>query len=104
MKKRKLIVIALIALTFNITSCDSLFYPSQKRYEKVYTGMTVAEFIKNHGKAKNEYLSGETTVYSIRFMDPMDSRPYRKFYYFTNNKLTRVDKGERAVDYRIKID
>ena len=66
--------------------------------------MLVKDFLKQHRKAKNEYLSEKMTIYSIRFMDPMDSRPYRKFYYFTDGKLSRVDKGERAVDYRIRID
>ena len=66
--------------------------------------MSVADFVKQHKKAKNEYLSKDMTIYSIRFMDPMDSRPYRKFYYFENNKLVKVDKGERATDYRIRID
>ena len=26
------------------------------------------------------------------------------FLYFENNKLDKIDKGERAVDYRIRID
>ena len=66
--------------------------------------MTVQEFLKKHSKAKNEYLSKEMTIYSIRYMETMDNHPYRKFYYFENNKLVKADKGERAVDYRIKID
>ena len=102
MKKVKLFSLVLLAIT--TTSCDSLFYPSQKRYEKVYTEMTVKDFLKEHSKAKNEYLSTDMTIYSIRYMESMDNRPYRKFYYFRNNKLVRVDKGERAVDYRVRID
>jgi hypothetical protein len=104
MKKKIILIIAFITISSTFSSCDSLFYPSQKNYEKVYTEMTVKDFLKEHSKAKNEYLSQEMTIYSIRFMDPMDSRPYRKFYYFENNKLVRVDKGEKAVDYRIRID
>ena len=66
--------------------------------------MTVQEFVNKHPKAVNEYLERNTTIYSIRYMETMDAHPYRKYYYFQNNKLIKVDKGERAVDYRIKID
>lgn len=98
------ISLVLLLLTIFFTSCDSLFYPSQKRYEKVYVGMTVKDFLDKHSKAKNEFLNEEVTIYSIRYMESMDNRPYRKFYYFENNKLVKIDKGERAVDYRIRID
>lgn len=103
MIKRKLLSLLLLLITVS-TSCDSLFYPSQNSYEKVYTQMTIKDFLKEHSKAKNEYLSEDITIYSIRYMETMDNQPYRKFYYFQNNKLVKVDKGERAVDYRIKID
>jgi hypothetical protein len=104
MKKGFILIISIITILSTFLSCDSLFYPSQKKYEKVYTEMTIKDFLKEHSKAKNEYLSQEMTIYSIRYMETMDNRPYRKFYYFKNNKLIRVDKGERAVDYRIRTD
>ena len=31
-------------------------------------------------------------------------RKDHRFFYFENNKLAKVDKGERATDYRIRID
>lgn len=103
--KLKFTVAFLALILFGLfASCDSLLFPSQKRYEKVYNGMTIKAFLKEHKKARNEYMSGRVTVYSIRYMNPMDSRPYRKFYYFIDGSLFRVDMGERAVDYRIKID
>jgi len=36
--KSSLVILLLMGL---LTSCDSLFYPSQKNYEKAYTSMTV---------------------------------------------------------------
>ena len=27
-----------------------------------------------------------------------------RFYYFKNNKLVKMDSGERATDYRVRID
>lgn len=87
-----------------VSSKVGAYFPSEKNYENVYTGMNISEFKNKHSKAKNEYLSKNITVYSIKYMDKMDDNIYRKFYYFTNNKLDRVDKGEKAVDYRIKID
>ena len=104
MKKTLKLSLVILLLTSLFFSCDSLFYPSQKSYEKVYTDMTVQDFLKEHSKAKNEYLNKEMTIYSIRYMETMDNQPYRKFYYFENNKLVKVDKGERAVDARIRID
>jgi hypothetical protein len=103
MKKMLKLSLVIILFTSLFISCDSLFYPSQKSYEKVYTDMTIQDFLKEHSKAKNEYLSKEVTIYSIRYMETMD-KPYSKFYYFEDNKLIKVDKGERAVDYRIRID
>jgi hypothetical protein len=87
-----------------LNSCDSLLYHNPKNYEKVYTGMGVEEFMKKHPAAKNEFLNESITIYSILYYDPMGSGPYKKYYYFENNRLIRVDKGERAVDYRIRID
>lgn len=75
--------------------------------------MPVQEFLNAHDKAKNEYMDNNTTIYSITyyqenngkaFVNSTSEVTYKKYYYFSNNKLTRVDKGERAIDYRIRVD
>ena len=100
-----------IALSISLISCASSFWPNVKKYENVSIGMSSYEFKINHSKAISEYLSEEIVIYSITyydtetiFVDRLDDAKYKKFYYFENNKLVRVDKGERAVDYRIRID
>ncbi len=103
MKKIKLSAIIFFTI-ISITSCDSLMYHNVKGYERVVPGMSVDEFLIKHSAAKNVYLDANSTIYSIQYYEPMGSGPYNKFYYFENNKLIRVDKGERSVDYRIKID
>ena len=109
-RKLKLILCALISTTL-MTSCASMFWPNEKKYENVYTGMTIAEFRQKHPKSINEYLGQNVSIYSItyydtetKFVNNLDDAKYKKFYYFENNKLVKVDKGERAVDYRIQID
>lgn len=66
--------------------------------------MSIGEFKKIHKASKNEYIDYTDVVFSILYYDPMGNGPYKKFYYFENSKLIKVDKGERALDYRIKID
>ncbi len=95
-----------------LTSCISQMFPSEANYEKVYIGMGIQDFMKSHNKALNEYMDNNTQILSIQYYKKNNGKAvaevedvtYRKFYYFTQNKLTRVDKGERAIDYRIKID
>jgi hypothetical protein len=88
-----------------------MYWPNEKKYENVYTGMAANEFKEKHPKAINEYLSEDVTIYSItyydtetKFVNHLDEAKYKKFYYFENNSLVKVDRGERAVDYRIRID
>ena len=110
--KKSLNFILVLFLTISITtSCASMFWPNVKKYEKVYSGMSISEFKEKHSKAISEYLGKDMTIYSItyydtekKFVNRLDDAKYKKFYYFENNKLVKVDKGERAVDYRIRID
>ena len=110
--KAKLQLLTLLVMLFSLaTSCASMYWPNEKKYENVYTGMTASDFKEKHPKAINEYLSEDVTIYSItyydtetKFVNHIDDAKYKKFYYFENNSLVKVDKGERAVDYRIRID
>jgi len=103
--------ILILALLF--TSCISNRFPLESKYEKVYTGMTIDDFLNRHNDVRNEYMNRETTIYSIRYYDDRNAKAfvsssnevtYKKFYYFENNKLVKVDMGERAVDFRLRID
>ena len=111
MKENLNFIVVLLIVVSLTTSCASMFWPNVKKYEKVYTGMPISEFKEKHDKAINEYLGKDATIYSITYYDTekkmvnrLDDAKYKKFYYFENNKLVKVDKGERAVDYRIRID
>ena len=52
-------------------------------------------------------MNEQITVYKVNKGNWYDSdgsgRDYR-YFYFKNNKLVKIDKGQRAVDYRVKID
>jgi hypothetical protein len=88
-----------------------MFWPNVKKYEQVYSGITISEFKDKHPKAISEYLGSDITIYSItyydtekKFVNSLEDAKYKKFYYFENNKLVKVDKGERTTGYRIRID
>jgi hypothetical protein len=94
------------------SSCLSRLAPVEAKYENVYIGMPLHEFRENHSLSINEYMDNFTTCYSIKyykdkngraFVDNPDVLFYKKFYYFENKQLIKVDKGERAIDYKIKI-
>lgn len=108
--KHKSTLILIFCVTL-LTSCASLFWPNERKYENVYNGMTILEFKKLHPKAINEIMNSQMTIFSItyydtetKFVNSIDDAKYKKFYYFEGNKLIKIDKGERAVDYRIRID
>jgi len=111
MKKVLNLSIVLIIVISLFTSCASMFWPNVKKYEQVYSGMSITEFKEKHPKSINEYLAKNINIFSITYFDTekkfvksLDDAKYKKFYYFEDNKLIKVDKGERAVDYRIKIN
>ena len=112
---KKILVFFIVVLLLN--SCLSWQYPVENSFENVTPEMTVQEFKKNHSdpkfsdKVKNEFFEGNNQIYSIIFykktgdaMGSVSDFTYKKYYYFENDKLTKVDRGERAVDLRIKID
>ena len=91
MKKTILTILTLILLV----SCYSTRAPM------IRTGMTVEEFQK---KAKYEELvtmDGEWMVFKVVYGFNAENT---RFYYFKNNKLVKMDSGQRATDYRIRID
>jgi uncharacterized protein YcfL len=111
MKKLNLITLILIAII--LISCGA--NPAKniaKTMDKVYLGMSISDF---KGKVKKEELlrmDQKATIfktviksynyyhYGIPVLASIDTR----FFYFENNKLVKVDEGEREVDYRVKIN
>jgi len=111
MKTKKTIIQYAILGLFILKSCAIWYWPDEKRYENVYNGMTISEFKTKHPKALNESIENGRTVFSITYCDTETKFPrsvedakYKKFYYFENGKLVKVDKGVREVDYRLEID
>jgi len=112
-KMKKLNVITLMTIVTILMSCGA--NPAKnisKTIDKVYIGMSVNEFKE---KVENEELvemNQKVTIfkkviksynhyfYGVPALASVDIR----FFYFENNKLVKVDEGERAVDYRVKID
>ena len=73
----------------------------------VYIGMTIAEFNKIVKKKETIAMREDITIYRVfrgNWYDSDGSGTSYRYFYFINNKLNKVDKGQRAVDYRIKID
>lgn len=73
----------------------------------VYIGMSIAEFNKVVKKKETIAMREDVIIYRVfrgNWYDSDGSGTAYRYFYFVNNKLNKVDKGQRAVDYRIKID
>ena len=73
----------------------------------VYVGMSIAEFNKVVKKKEVVAMREDVIIYRIyrgNWYDSDGSGKAHRYFYFIDNKLSKVDRGERAVDYRIKID
>lgn len=59
-----------------------------------------------NGEPVLEHSDSSVEIYSVqkRIVRAGIAEYPKYFFYFENNKLDRIDRGERAVDYRIKID
>ena len=69
---------------------------------KTYIGMPESEFKDLTNDEQVVYMDENQTIYKIRRTQGKGTA--HKFFYFQNNKLRRIDEGERATDLRIKID
>ena len=110
---KKLNVIALIIISIILVSCGA--NPAKniaKVIDKVYIGMPLSEFKEKVEKEELVVMNNKMTVFKTVIKSynyyyyglPILSSVDTKFFYFENNKLIKVDEGERAVDYRVKID
>ena len=102
-------IILLFVFTLLIYSCASKANYVKGVMSKVYIGMTISEFNKVVTNKELLSMKANTLIYKVGGYnwydhDNADGSGDHRFLYFTNNKLTQVDKGERATDLRIKID
>jgi hypothetical protein len=105
MKKLNLIII-LLSFSTLIISCGA--NPTKlmaKTMDKVYIGMPIPEFKEKVKKVELLEMNEEVTIFrKVIIQSGLGLRRDHRYFYFENNKLVKVDKGERAIDYRIKID
>lgn len=99
-------ITSLALLTYIVSSCANPATYMNKVVEKTKIGMSENEF-KN--TFKNEMLissKDNISVYKIskNGYDTYGAAPDFRFFYFVDQKLVQIDKGERAVDYRLKVD
>jgi len=84
-----------ILLSFFLISCYSTKAPI------IMTGMSIETFLKNTKYEELVKLDGEWAIYKVKYGWNAENT---RFYYFKNNKLVKMDSGQRATDYRIRID
>lgn len=73
----------------------------------VYVGMPISEFNQAFPKKETVSLKEGVTIYKVSkrvWYDSDGSGSDYRYFYFADGKLFQVDKGERAVDQRIRID
>ncbi|WP_291101864.1 MULTISPECIES: hypothetical protein [unclassified Flavobacterium] len=75
--------------------------------DKTYIGMSESEFKEKVVGEENVKMDTTISIYKVtvssnRYIEGWTHKT--RFFYFSNNKLVQVDEGERAVDYRIKVD
>jgi len=102
---KKIIIYLFIALI--IFGCASGKSQLGRIVSQVYLGMTIAEFNKMVPKKSLVSMRKDVTVYLVSrqvWYDSDGSGADFMYFYFIEGKLSSMDHGERAVDYRIKID
>lgn len=84
-----------------------------KALDKVYVGMPIQEFKDEIDKEELVVMKEDVTVYKLVYKTYNDAhvmlsgsgwRSDFRYFYFVDGKLAQIDKGEKAVDYRIKIN
>ena len=104
MKKKITILLSMIIISILITNCASPKKRMNKNLSKTYIGMSISEFHQIFSKKDLISMKEEITVYKVVENPYYGGVRTHRFFYFKDNKLSRVDKGERSVDKRIRID
>ena len=100
-------IITIIVSAVILSSCASGTVQMNRMMQDVYIGMTLQEFKQIKARKELVAMREDVTIYRVSIGNWYDTdgsgRDYR-YFYFEEGKLARVDKGQRAVDYRIRID
>ncbi|QBQ41280.1 hypothetical protein E2P86_08970 [Sphingobacterium psychroaquaticum] len=96
-----------LSLCILLASCGGAEKAMQKRIDKLHIGMTIPEFKTVMREASTVYLSEDYSAFKVMKSRVKYGYGYvysTRFFYFQDGKLWRIDEGERAVDYRVKVD
>lgn len=96
--------LSFVLLVFSFISCNA--YKDINTHE-LSIGMDKKEVFETINRTPVlEYSDSTFEVYRARKRIVRNgvAKIQQYFLYFTNNKLSRIDKGERAVDYRVRIN
>lgn len=101
-------ILQLIIISSLLFGCGGVNSKMNKTLDKVYPGMTIAEFKKT---VKNEilvqmlenYCCYKIEVQRAKFGQEGGYRYATRFFYFKDNILYKIDEGERATDLKIEI-
>lgn len=107
MKKTITLLLTLIWISASLTNCASGKNQMNDAMSNVYVGMPISEFNKIFPKKEMVSMKEGVTIYKVSkrvWYDSDGSGSDYRYFYFVDNKLAQVDKGERAVDRRIRID
>ncbi len=105
--KKIVFIVAVSLLSMTITNCASGKNQMNDLLNQVYIGMPIAEFNKVCPKKQVVEMKNNITIYKVSkrvWYDSDGSGSDYGFFYFVDGKLAQMDKGERATDYRIRID
>lgn len=110
---KKIKVISLTIILAILTSCGANPVKNiAKVMDNVYIGMPLHEFKEKVEKEELVIMNQRITIFKTVIKSynhyfyglPILASVDRRYFYFEDNKLVKVDEGERAVDYRIKIN
>jgi hypothetical protein len=90
---QKLVVLSLTLILFS--SCVAIKAP------QIWTGMTINEFIN---EAKYQELVSMDSGWAIYRVIYGYNAENVMFYYFYDNKLVKMNRGQRDVDVRVRVN
>lgn len=112
MKNAKLIITLLIFSTLILSCGANRTELIAETMDEIYINMPVSEFKEKVEDEELIEMNKEITIYRkviktynrMFYGVPIPKTIDYRYFYFVDNKLVKVDEGERAVDYRIKIE
>ena len=103
-------IILLLSLTLFLYSCGASKSNFEKTMNNAYIGMTIMEFNKFAKNKELVSMKEGVSVYLLKQYNWYDhdgadgTLANYRYFYFEDNKLIQMDRGQRATDLRIKID